>query len=351
MSRGGTGFRARERGLLGWAARTFGASETGGLGAVRLGRALVLFAGILVTAAAPFLGPDARGWFTLLFVTPTMGLLCAGTVVLDWSRTSPQATLVFPALVMLGLSTTATQAPTLVAPLTGLLSLCFVYIGITQPVGTSVLAVVPAAGTFTLINEGWSRPVVVRLVLSVIIWVLLAELLAYYNTRQRALTAALQAAAHTDALTGVPNRRDLDLRLALAQPGDALVVCDLDRFKQVNDERGHARGDRILADFGGMLRLALREGDYCARYGGEEFVVVLPQSSVEAADAFVSRLHSLWAALQPQVTFSAGIARCRAGQPTDVTLAAADTALYAAKDAGRNTHRVAPADYAGAAPR
>ena len=164
----------------------------------------------------------------------------------------------------------------------------------------------------------------------------LAELLSRLMRRQSALTEQLAGAAHHDQLTGLPNRRDLDRRLLSAVPGDALVMCDLDHFKSVNDIFGHAAGDRVLAEFGAILRIGLRSGDYCARFGGEEFLLLLPNSTTRQALALLERLRGQWATLQPSISFSAGVAICTPHRAATDSLRIADTMLYAAKAAGRN---------------
>lgn len=204
-----------------------------------------------------------------------LGLL-ALSGVMDWSRRHVRATLVFPALVCLALIGISVARPGLVAPLTGVLTLCFAYIGLTQPPATSILAMCPAAVTFVIANGGLSPAITVRLVINILVWVLLAELLARITLRQTTLTSALRSAAHTDVLTGVANRRDLQTRMSSALPGDTVIICDLDLFKVLNDTLGHNAGDLVLADFGALLRVGLRERDYCARYGGEEFLLLFP---------------------------------------------------------------------------
>ena len=167
-------------------------------------------------------------------------------------------------------------------------------------------------------------------------WLLLAVLIAELVQRQLVLVARLRHAAQTDALTGLGNRRNLDDRVALTRPGDAIVICDLDHFKRLNDTQGHAAGDAVLAELGAVLRACLRKDDHASRYGGEEFALVLPATNVLQTEVTLRRLRHQWSILQPDVTFSAGIATCRDDRAPIHTLAAADQALYAAKAAGRN---------------
>lgn len=236
---------------------------------------------------------------------------------------------------MVGLAVLGVGADGLAGPYVGLFTLCFTYLGLTQPAGSGLrLAPVAVAG-YLAAYGGWSAVLLPRLLIAVPVWLLLAELLADLRSRQQLLADELQAAAHTDALTGLANRRDLDLRLPAARNGDTVVLCDLDHFKHLNDTAGHQAGDRVLAEFGALLRSTLRHGDYPARYGGEEFVVLLPTTSPAAAGTVLARLHQQWAVLQ-SVTFSAGLAQIRPDRPPTAALLAADRALYTAKNLGRD---------------
>lgn len=286
--------------------------------------------------AAPLLSPNPSGWTAIIAVTVFMSALLTITMLTPVARLPRRACLAFPAAVCGALIVLALSQANFVAPLTGLITLCFAYIGLTQTPGTGLCAVPFAGLTFLVANGGLSGPVAVRLFIGICIWVLLAELLADSAARQARMDSALRAAAHTDVLTGVSNRRGLQLRLSLAAAGDTMVICDLDFFKRLNDTLGHEAGDRVLADFGALLRASLREEDYCARYGGEEFVLALNATSATDALRVLARLRENWAVMQPTVTFSAGVATCRDDRSHSETLAEADHAMYAAKAAGRN---------------
>jgi diguanylate cyclase (GGDEF)-like protein len=147
------------------------------------------------------------------------------------------------------------------------------------------------------------------------------------------------AAALTDSLTGVGNRRYAEQLLADLTPGDSVVMIDLDRFKGVNDRLGHAAGDEVLRALATHLLAGLREDDRVARFGGEEFLVVLRGVTPTRAARTVERLLASWRATEPVTTFSAGIAHHSEGSSAEQTLERADQALYAAKDAGRDTWR------------
>ncbi|MCU1428376.1 MAG: diguanylate cyclase [Actinomycetia bacterium] len=149
-------------------------------------------------------------------------------------------------------------------------------------------------------------------------------------------TAVLTRDAETDPLTQLANRRTYNRALATLQPGDAIVIVDLDHFKSVNDRFGHDEGDRTLRVLAKCLRKVSRQVDCVARYGGEEFALVLADSSEEGARAAMHRLRAAWQSTEPLTTFSAGIAIHEAGTTPHQTLLRADAALYRAKEHGRN---------------
>lgn len=310
---------------------------------VALGRALLLATGLVVSATAPLLAPDRHTWLVLMLLTAAMGGLLVVSLWLPWSRVPAGLTLAFPVLVLGALGLLGLSTRGVAAPYVGLLVLCFTYTGLTQPVAASLWLVPPAAAAYVAAIGTWSAAVGVRLAIVVTVWVLVSQVLADLMQRQRELTDALHRAAQTDALTGLGNRRALDLRLSLADPGDSVVICDLDHFKRLNDTAGHAAGDRVLADFGLVLKTGLRATDYAARYGGEEFAMVLSSSSLHQAALTVARLRAHWMTLHPEVTFSAGFAAIVEGSAGFAALAAADEALYEAKAAGRNCDRRAGA--------
>ena len=159
--------------------------------------------------------------------------------------------------------------------------------------------------------------------------------------RRLRTSAELTHDAATDPLTQLANRRTFARALATMQPGDALVLVDLDNFKQVNDRHGHQVGDETLRLLARHLRDSARQVDCVARYGGEEFAVVLPEAGIAGAQAMLGRVRRSWGAQQPITTFSAGIAGHERGRSPRETLRLADGALYAAKDAGRDCDMLA----------
>jgi diguanylate cyclase (GGDEF)-like protein len=174
--------------------------------------------------------------------------------------------------------------------------------------------------------------------------------------RIRLLIRMLAQRAQIDGLTGLWNRTYFDHRLedqlthSQRHSGNfALILCDLDQFKQINDTQGHAFGDQVLEEFARILTQS-RCGDIACRYGGEEFAVLLPRTDAMEASAVAERFRtklcqSKWANHEGlEVTASFGVTdRFRAKEHTATALInSADQSLYAAKQAGRNKVVLAP---------
>ncbi len=174
--------------------------------------------------------------------------------------------------------------------------------------------------------------------------------------RERELSAAnaqLQVLSSTDVLTGVANRRSLEERLhemwelsqRLHEPL-ALVMCDIDHFKRVNDDYGHQVGDTVLQQFAQVIQTEAREIDRVGRYGGEEFVLLLPGTVLDAAVTFAERIRECVEKKEFAYgegkslgrTMSCGVAAWPHPLINDqeALIRAADEALYVAKETGRN---------------
>jgi diguanylate cyclase (GGDEF)-like protein len=150
-----------------------------------------------------------------------------------------------------------------------------------------------------------------------------------------ALNGRLRVRAEVDPLTGLGNRRRLETAMARLQPGDLVIVLDLDHFKAVNDTLGHDVGDEVLRAFGEHLAALTRAGELAIRTGGEEFVLVAQGGhDPRAGAALLGRLAADWWRTSPLTTFSAGAA-VHPGGDTAVTMKRADEALYEAKRRGR----------------
>jgi diguanylate cyclase (GGDEF)-like protein/PAS domain S-box-containing protein len=180
-------------------------------------------------------------------------------------------------------------------------------------------------------------------------------------TERHGLEAELRSLADNDALTGLPNRRGLterleaELALARRYGGGALLLMDLDEFKEVNDTLGHATGDRVLCRVADVLRERSRETDHVMRLGGDEFAAVLPRADSEAAERVAQKMITsiredaeLRRLFGRPVTASVGIALMTEGPSlsAEKLLINADLAMYAAKRAGRDRGGRAPVVHA-----
>jgi len=211
--------------------------------------------------------------------------------------------------------------------------------------------------TWLLIVRDPNRPDVGLSILIAVVGISLAALLGAlvltWSRKERMQELRLQASQ--DPLTGLKNRRrfaeDLRTELARSRREDtvgAVLMLDLDNFKQVNDTLGHPAGDRVIAEIAGVLSERMRVTDVLARMGGDEFAIVLPRCELdeaeEVADAIAKaiRMHTPPGGAAPPITASIGIATFGPrSESSDAVLATADSALYEAKRAGRDAVRVA----------
>lgn len=221
---------------------------------------------------------------------------------------------------------------------------------------TSFFLVARTAPAAIITTQQWFHVALLMMVLPTVYALAyqLALIRARLRERKEELKAALQrieTLATIDMLTGLLNRREmhnvLDRQEKMASRTDqGFCVCmiDIDFFKKVNDVHGHNMGDEVLRVFASTARSALRETDVISRWGGEEFLVMMMDTDVALARSVIERVRSDMDAVavptpdgQPlKVTFSAGLARYRQGEPMDRVIERADRALYHAKSAGRN---------------
>jgi diguanylate cyclase (GGDEF)-like protein len=203
------------------------------------------------------------------------------------------------------------------------------------------------------------------LTLTIVVGLMLARVFEATNRRAFAAEQALMREARTDSLTRLANRRSVEehavaelRRQARSGRPTALVLCDIDHFKQINDDRGHDVGDRTICAVGDRIKSVIRATDRVGRWGGEEFLVVLPETTEGDAAALAERMR---AAIEEMsipggsgggVTLSAGVAAmmpdsaASESEAFDRLLKAADAALYRAKTYGRNRVTTATPDIA-----
>ncbi|MFA5121850.1 PleD family two-component system response regulator [Zavarzinia sp.] len=187
-----------------------------------------------------------------------------------------------------------------------------------------------------------------------------AELMARVNSQLRRkryqdrLRATMQMSvemAVLDPLTGLYNRRYLESHLAgrigaaaQVHRSTAILLLDLDFFKSINDNYGHAAGDAVLKQFAHRLRMNVRGVDLAARYGGEEFMIVMPETSLQEAEMIAQRLlrvtgkepFAIGDSHEIHVTASIGVAEAHEGETVEGVIRRADDVLYRAKAEGRN---------------
>jgi len=184
-----------------------------------------------------------------------------------------------------------------------------------------------------------------------------AEEVRRQTDRLRDDLRTLEKFAYVDALTGLFNRRHFDQSLAAAIARTlrhaeplCLIMADIDRFKRINDLYGHLAGDDVLRALGGVMAKLVRRDDILVRFGGEEFAMILPSTTTEAAVLCAERMRlaveTLSVPLEQgapiHITLSLGVASFVWEETTESFIAAADAALYRAKQLGRNRVAVRP---------
>jgi diguanylate cyclase (GGDEF)-like protein len=220
------------------------------------------------------------------------------------------------------------------------------------PVESGTLACVPLVAlgeTVGAVHLHWAQPRELSLPLRLVITRVSEH--AALSIANRRLLLALRGQANTDGRTGLTNSRAFDeaLERLLANRGDAeqvaVLMLDIDHFKEFNDRYGHPAGDEALRAFAHLLASSVRENDVAARYGGEEFAVFLPGLRADAAADVAERIRErtestiipLGPGLTGHLTVSIGVAVApEDGAQRVMLLRAADDALYRAKLAGRN---------------
>jgi diguanylate cyclase (GGDEF)-like protein len=183
-----------------------------------------------------------------------------------------------------------------------------------------------------------------------------AELIARVRAalRTKAERDLLVETSRRDGLTGLLNRREIDVQVeAAVRLADrharplTLLLADIDHFKQINDGRGHAAGDEVIREVARRIRASCRLSDVAGRYGGEEFIVILPETIADDAVTtgdkirrIVSEQPVLFDGHEIPVTLSVGVASWEPPMAAPVLVDAADQALYRAKNDGRNRTRL-----------
>ena len=200
-------------------------------------------------------------------------------------------------------------------------------------------------------HEGIRRTLYIDLAVSALITgiVLLLTTLTISRYQRR-----LEEMATTDKLTGLPNRQAFDVLIPQAVRESArtatpllAILMDIDRFKSVNDQHGHAAGDTVLTQVGQVIQQSLRSSDFVFRWGGEEFLVIVKGQPEDKGQDIADKIRRAvgskrieHAGKMLSVTISAGVAALRKQESIDEWLGRADGALYTSKEEGRNAVRV-----------
>lgn len=296
--------------------------------------AVVLACAVLaVTGAAA--SPVAAPVPVVLLAAPPLAVLVLAVGVRTGCCRHRASLLVWPAAVCLVYGFTGAVEPEGPRLVPGLISMGFVFAGLTQRPWRSLVLLVPAVPAFVVAWGGPEPAVLQRTAASVLMWVVVSEvparLLAHLNAQRR----ELERLARTDPLTGALNRRDLACRLGDSGRG-AVAVIDVDGFKRFNDTHGHLAGDDLLRRLATLLRAGVAPGSDVFRTGGDEFVVVLDEDEASARRR-LDEVRLRWAATE-QVTLSIGVAP---GGPDALRLA--DRDMYGDKRLRRAAEEVSGA--------
>jgi diguanylate cyclase (GGDEF)-like protein len=284
--------------------------------------------GCLTWAAFPAAPETPR---TLMVAFAVIGIGLSLMLILAGPRLPP--TLLHPAIVLNGgmltlmVATAATERGLMMSALGFVWGAVYVALFFRPQVAQAYAVLMSVALGVGLFAAHARTDVAVWLTIVVMVWVAVA-VLTRFNTR-------LRTEAHTDGLTGLLNRTGFAAaaarqRAASKRRGEdvGLAVIDLDGFKQVNDQHGHAAGDRLLIELAGAWTSALRPTDLLARFGGDEFVLLLSGADVERTRLVLDRL-----VRSHDARWTVGYVPCGPDEPLDEALERADARLYAAKGA------------------
>jgi diguanylate cyclase (GGDEF)-like protein len=285
----------------------------------------------------------AMGVNVLLFLQP-------------WGRLrSRTPLLLFPVLLLVTLLAIAADDQQLAASFTGVLTLAFIYIGLTQRPGTATLFIILATPVWIVCQENQKTAVGVRIPMVLIVWIVIGEVMAAHTSSSRARTDELVAQASNDALTGLAGRQAMTERIDKAiveadERPSSLLVLDLDGFKAINDAYGHAVGDELLIIVAGRIRAHLAAADLLVRLGGDEFAAYLngcdPASAIGVGQRLVDAVAGPIELSRGNVTVTASVGiidlqECASSQDA---MGGADVAMYEAKLKGKNRIAVFESD-------
>ena len=294
-----------------------------------LGSLVIATVGLLASASSDELGLSSVGYYG-------MALLLIGVLWLVVRRLeSIRSLLCWPLMTLLGLIGASYAAPTAATLCLSAIVLGYLFAGLTQPCGVSLLLLPPTVLAYARVNHALPvEQLTLKLAIALLVWVAVAELPAWLQARLRTAQGELERLAATDPLTGLANRRYWDAQLSrtLARgTGTAVLLVDLDHFKRYNDDHGHLAGDEMLIAFARVIESVTPAGDVSARWGGEEFALAV--RDVDRAAQVAERIRRTVPYGQ---TCSIGLVAHRVGESLTELMHRADEALYLAKTGGRD---------------
>ncbi|MEA2332948.1 MAG: hypothetical protein QOH58_3086 [Thermoleophilaceae bacterium] len=322
----------------------------------RMGGAIWLVGAVLALAVFPLTPPTAAigelGW--AVAGVNFLVSLAGGLVLLRRERVSYGVLLAAAYLALLQIGVAQWLAGGLEAPYRQLYLLPVLQVAAVHPPRriAAFFAVLVAAASAPLVYEGFRAPRAAALLLGILLWAGTAVIVfsLMREIREKRIISRRQEdhakrLARLDALTGLSNRRAFDEaigeQIALAQSSDqplSVLIADVDRFKQINDDYGHVNGDSCLRQVARTIQVSVRATDACFRWGGDEFVVLLPSADAARAAELVERVKAAVksSCLDPAgapLSVSCGHTQLEEGMGTQALVEAADLALLTLKRA------------------
>ena len=281
--------------------------------------------------------------FGVVLAAALASMVAAAVIAMPWAEL-PRAAQVVPPVAYLGVVALLVESYGAQSPFSALALLPVVWLALHGTRGELNVALASVAALLLLPPMLVGGPQSAGELRAGILWLVLAVGLGYaiitLVRAQRQRMAALEAAAYTDVITGLPNRRAWEEAapryLASERKSEhpvSVAILDLDDFKLYNDEHGHQAGDGLLRRCGERWRNQLRTTDLVARYGGDEFGIIMAGCGLDDAQRLAERLIT---ELPEALTASVGVATWDGSETIDQLVRRADVALYGAKDVGRN---------------
>jgi diguanylate cyclase (GGDEF)-like protein len=320
-----------------------------------MGAGLVLLYAIAVTVTALTLRESRHAVENDVLVCSLAVSASLAMVLLPWNRLSNRLLVGFPLIALGAELAVAASSEKLPAELTGFFVLSFIYIGLTQPRGTATRFAVIVTPVWIYSQHEPLIHSVVRLPIALSVWILAGELLATRTGSTKTHEDQLAVQANTDPLTGLASRLPMmDCLNHYVENGQrmpsALLLLDLDGFKEINDAFGHATGDQLLIVISERIRSVVRSSDLVARLGGDEFAIYLNNCPLTTALSVGEALRR--SILEPialergsvNVSASIGLVSLDDYSSAEEALRDVDVAMYEAKGAGKGSLAVFETD-------